>query len=121
MDQLPELPVYSFQPNWGGLFSLILTVALPLLVAVITTRVTSAKVKTILLIIVVAIKTTVEALVSNGNDVVNFAWIPFLMNIVFNLVLAIVIHLGVWKPTGAAAHIQENVGVKTIDGEAYHR
>lgn len=112
MDQLPELPVYAFQPNFGGLLSMILTLVLPLAVAVITTRVTSSNVKATLLLIVVAVKTLVEALISNGSDYINFGWIPFLMNLILNLALAVVMHFGVWKPTGAAAKVQENVGLK---------
>ena len=115
MDNLPDLPVYAFQPNFGGLLSMILTVVLPLAVAVITTRMTSAKVKTILLLVVVAIKTLVEALISNGADYINFGWIPFLMNLILNLAIAAVIHLGVWKPTGLASKIQEDVGLKVRD------
>lgn len=121
MDTLPDLPVYSFQPNVGGLLSLILTLILPLLVAVITTRVTSSRTKGLLLLIVVVVKTIVEALIANNNDVINFAWIPFLMNLAVNFGLAVMMHFGIWKPTGAAATIQDNVGVKVIDGEARPR
>lgn len=115
---LPELPVYAFQPNWGGLLSLMLTVVLPLAVAVIATRVTSARAKFLLLLLVVAVKTTVEALIANGNDVINFGWAPFLMNLVINVLLAGMAHFIAWKPTGAAAYVQDNVGVKVIDGQA---
>lgn len=123
MEPLPELPVYAFQPNMGGLLSMVLTLVLPLAVAVITTRVTSSRVKGILLIIVVAVKTLTEALIANNNDVINFAWIPFTMNLVLNFTLAVMMHFGVWKPTGAAGAIQDNVGVKsrTIDGGSYER
>lgn len=117
MDTLPELPIYLFQPNFGGLLSMILTVVLPLGVAVITTRVTSSNVKAILLLIVVAIKTLVEALISNGSDYINFGWIPFLMNLILNLALAVIMYFGVWKPTGTAAKIQADVGLKTRDWE----
>lgn len=111
MDNLPELPVYMFQPNIGGLFSMIITLLLPLAVAIITTRVTSSRVKGVLLLIVVVIKTTVEALISNGNDYINFAWIPFLMNMALNFGLAVMMHFGLWKPTGAAGFTQSNIGV----------
>jgi type III secretory pathway component EscV len=121
MDNLPNLPVYAFQANWGGLLSLILTVLLPLAVAVITTRVTSARAKFLWLLLVVAVKTTVEALIANNNDVINFAWIPFLMNLIINVLLAGMAHFIAWKPTGLAAKIQSDVGVKAIDGETYHR
>lgn len=115
MDTLPELPVYAFQPNFGGLLSMLLTLVLPLLVAVITTRVTSSRVKTILLLIIVAIKTLVEALISNGADYINFGWVPFLMNLIINLSFAVIMHFGVWKPTGASAKVQADVGLKSRD------
>lgn len=115
MDTLPELPMYAFQPNIGGLFSFILTVLLPLTVAIITTRVTSSTVKTFLLLIVVVIKTTVEAIISNGNDYIHFGWPSFLINIGMNFALATIIHLGLWKPTGLSGKIQDDVGVKARD------
>lgn len=118
MDTLPELPVYVFTANAGGLFSLILTLILPLAVAVITTRVTSARVKGTLLLAVVAVKTTVEALIANGNDYINFGWVPFLMNLAINFGVAALMHFGVWKPMGTSAYLQQNVGVRTIDGTA---
>lgn len=115
MDQLPELPMYAFQPNVGGLLSMVLTVVLPLAVAVITTRVTASSIKTILLLIVVVIKTTVEAIISNGNDYIHFGWPSFLINIGTNFALAAIIHLGVWKPLGLAAKVQNDVGLKARD------
>jgi ethanolamine transporter EutH len=117
MGTLPELPVYAFQPNLGGLLSMILTLILPLAVAVITTRVTSSNVKGILLLIIVAIKTLVEALISNGADYIHFAWVAFLMNLVINFAFAVMMHFGLWKPTGAAAKVQEDVGLKARDWE----
>lgn len=120
---LPELPVYTFTPTGAGIFSLILTILLPLVVAVITTRVTHPGVKFMLLLFVVGIKTTIEAVVANNSDYINFAWVPFLMNLIINMGIAIAAHFGVWKPTGAAASIQDNVGVKAriIEGEPYTR
>lgn len=115
MDNLPELPVYTFQPNAGGLMSLIITLVLPLMVAVITTRVTSSRVKGILLLLVVVVKTTVEAVIANNNDYINFAWVPFLMNMTINFTLAVVMHFGLWKPTRLSGTIQENVGVRSIN------
>jgi len=117
MDTLPELPVYAFQPNFGGLLSMLLTLVLPLAVAVITTRVTSSNVKGILLLIIVSIKTLVEALISNGNDYINFAWVPFLMNLLINFAFAAIMHFGLWRPTGASAKIQADVGLKARDWE----
>lgn len=108
---LPELPVYAFAPNAGGLFSLILTLIIPLLVALVTTRVTSSKVKALLMIGLSSVKTLVEALVSNGNDYIHFGWVPFLMNLFINMAMAAIFYLFAWKPLGTAGWVQENVGV----------
>lgn len=121
MDSLPDLPVYSFTPTAAGMFSLIITVLLPLVVAVITTRVTSGGVKFLLLLLVVSVKTTVEALIASGANYIHFAWIPFLMNLAINVGIAIAAHFGVWKPSGAAGFTQSNIGVtaKSSNGETY--
>lgn len=115
MDNLPVLPVYAFQPNMGGLLSIMLTLVLPLAVAVITTRVTASTVKGVLLLMIASLKTLIEALIANGNDTIHFNWIPVLMNLILNFGLAVIMHFGLWKPTGAATAIQDNVGVKPID------
>lgn len=110
---IPELPVYAFAPNAGGLFSLLLTIVIPLAVAVVTTRITRSHVKAYLMLGISGVKTLVEALVSNANDYIHFGWVPFLMNLVINIGVAGLMYNHVWKPTGVAAEIQENVGVTT--------
>jgi hypothetical protein len=111
MDELPELPTYVFSPNVGGLLSLVLTMLLPLLVAIVTTRITSANVKAILLLALVVVKTFIEALISAEQQHIDFDAVPFLMNLVLNFIIAVVMHFGLWKPTGVSTTIQENVGV----------
>jgi hypothetical protein len=39
------------------------------------------------------------------------------MNLILNFVIAVTVHLGLWKPTGAAAKVQEDVGLKVRDWE----
>jgi hypothetical protein len=116
MDNLPDLPVYSFTPTAAGMLSLIITILLPLVVAVITTRVTSGAAKFMWLLLVVSIKTTIEALIANGSDYIHFAWIPFLMNLAINIGIAIAAHFGVWKPK-VAPWVQDNVGLVARDPE----
>lgn len=106
-----DLPVFVFEPNGGGLLSLILTLLLPLAVAVVTTRVTSSAVKAMILLLLASVKTIVESAVAASNDSVPWAWAPVLMNVVINFGVAVAIYFGLWKPTGVATKTQENVGI----------
>jgi hypothetical protein len=99
---LADLPVYAFAPNWGGLLSLILTLVLPILVALVSTRLTSSGTKAVLLLALATIQTFVEALISAANDYAHFAWVPVIMNAVLNFGVAVIAHFGLWKPTGTA-------------------
>jgi hypothetical protein len=108
---LPELPTYALTPDLGGMLSLLITIVLPLLVGVVTTRVTSANIKAVLLLALVAIKTFIEALIAADQAGIALAFVPFLMNLVLNFIIAVAIHFGLWKPSGLSTTIQEKVGV----------
>lgn len=108
---LPDLPVYSFTPDLGGLLSLTLTIVLPLLVGVVTTRVTSANIKAVILLALATVKTLVEAIIAANVAGIPFEFVPVLMNLVLNFVVAVVVYFGLWKPTGTAQVVQENVGI----------
>jgi hypothetical protein len=85
------------------------TVALPLLVGLITTRITSAGTKAILLLVIAAAKTFLEAWISAAQAATPFRLIPVLMNVVINLAIAVAVHYGIWKPTGASAKAQDTL------------
>lgn len=104
---IPALPVYGFDPSsLTGLLSLIITVLLPLLVGLITTRTTSPAVRAILLLAFAAIKGFLEAWLQAINTDVDFAFVPVAITIAVNFVIAVVVHFGLWKPVGASAAAQ---------------
>lgn len=99
---IPDLPVYAFAPNWGGLASLFLTFLLPIAVGIVTRPSTSAKAKALVLLLFAVAKTFVEAFVSAQAAGVEFQPIPVLMNILINFGIAVAGYFGLWKPTGVA-------------------
>lgn len=100
---IPSLPVYGFDPSSiSGLLSLAITVLLPLVVGLVTTRTTSPAVKAVLLLAAAAIKGFLEAWLQAANSAVDFAFVPVAISIVVNFAIAAVVHFGLWKPVGAS-------------------
>jgi len=100
-----DLPTYLFEPSLAGLLSLVVTVILPLLVGLVTTRVTGAGVKAVILLVLATVKTVVEAWIAAGAGV-DWDFVPVLYNAVVNFGIAVAIHFGLWKPTGASTAAQ---------------
>lgn len=109
-DDIPALPVYGFDPNsLSGLLSLAIAVLLPLVVGLVTTRSTSAGVKAVLLLLFAAIKSFLEGWLAAVNTSVDFAFIPVAISTVVNLAIAVAVHHGFWRPTGATDAAQNSL------------
>src|SRR5689334_3356929 len=100
---VPALPVYGFDPSSiSGLLSLVITVLLPLVVGLLTTRTTSAGLKAVLLLLAAGVKAFLEAWLQAANTAVDFAFVPVAISIAVNFAIAVVVHFGLWKPVGAS-------------------
>jgi hypothetical protein len=109
-DDVPNLPVYGFDPHsLTGLLSLAITVLLPILVGLVTKRSTSPGVQAVLLLAFASVKAFLEAWLQATNTSVDFAFVPVAISVVVNFAIAVVSHLGLWKPTGAAAAAQDSM------------
>lgn len=106
----PESP-FLFALNVPQLLNLFIAVVFPLLVGVVTKKVTSGRIKSILL-----------ASISLASGLVSQALAAILAGVPFDVVgafltgvaawlIAIATYEGFWKPTGVAAAVQLNVGV----------
>lgn len=116
MNEIPELPVYGFDPtSVSGALSMLITMLLPLLVGLVTKRSTSPGVKALLLLLFAAVKTFFTAWLDAANAGVEFLWTAVLISVVVNFAIAAVVHLGLWKPTGASGAAQDTL-VKDHNG-----
>jgi uncharacterized membrane protein len=102
----PNVPIFAFQPNLAGVLSLVATVVLPLLVGLVTRSRTSAHVKAVLLLVLSALLTVVEAWQLSVDKHAPFHWQQFVINLIVSFVIAVAVHFGLWKPTGAAGATQ---------------
>ncbi|MFI7329382.1 hypothetical protein ACIBQ3_32685 [Streptomyces rubiginosohelvolus] len=99
------------QPNldtayWLGLA---IGVVLPVLVGLVTTRVTSAGTKAVLLLALTALNGFLVELANPGDDYqVGSAVVLW----VVSFATGVLTHFGLWKPTGVSARAQE-IGAKT--------
>ena len=106
---MPELPVYGFAPNLGGLLGLLITVALPILVGLVTTRSTPAGVKAVLLLLLTAVKSVLEAWLQAENTAAVFDPIPVIYTTGINFAIATAVHFGLYRPTGVTAAAQDTL------------
>ncbi len=109
MDELPVLPTYAFTSDWRGLLSVLLLIGLPLLVGLFTRPSTSARIKALALIVLAVFKGFIEAWLLAIDTGLDFAVWPAVMNSLITLIVAIALHFGVWRPTGAAAATQNTL------------
>jgi hypothetical protein len=99
---MDNVPVFVLQPDLGGLLSLAVTVFLPILVGLVTTRLTSPGMRAVLLLLLATIKTIVEAVIAANMAGAEPAWQLIVFNAVVNFGVAVAVHFGLWKPTGAS-------------------
>lgn len=96
---LPELPLYGFAPNLGGLVGLLITFVLPLLVAVLTRQSWGAGKKGAVLLALAALKSILEAWLMAANTGVSFEFVPTVYTTVINFMIAVAVHFGLYRGT----------------------
>jgi hypothetical protein len=106
---MPEPPVYGFSPDLGGLLGLLITIVLPILVGLVTTRSTPAAVKAVLLLLLTAVKSVLEAWLQAENTAAEFDAIPVIYTTAINFGIAVAVHFGLFRPTGATAAAQDTL------------
>ncbi|MEU8158055.1 hypothetical protein AB0B94_30750 [Micromonospora sp. NPDC048986] len=106
MHDVPELPVYGFEPDLGGLLSLVITILLPIVVGLVTRQSTSAGVKATLLLFLAAVTTVLKAWLQATQMDVPFEAVPLIYTTLINFGIAVAVHFGFYKPTGVAGAAQ---------------
>lgn len=109
---MTDLPIYGFRPDLGGLLGLAVTVLLPLLVGLVTTRATGAGVKATLLLGLAAVKSVLEAWLQAVNTGVQFEPVPVVYATAVSFGIAVAAHFGLFKPAGLSA-VAQDVGARS--------
>lgn len=98
--------MFEFDVSWVQLLQFGVAVVLPLLVGLVTTKVTNGSLKAVLLIILSFISGLALEILSAAEAGVVYDLGAGLLAGLTTLVIAIAIHYGVWKPVGATAAAQ---------------
>ncbi|MET0698598.1 MAG: hypothetical protein ABWY93_02940 [Mycobacterium sp.] len=94
---LPELPVYGFAPDAGGLIGLLITLILPLLVALLSKQSWSAGVKGSILLALAAVKSILESWLMATNKGVTLDVVPVIYTTLINFMIAVAVHFGLLR------------------------
>ncbi len=90
-----------------SVLTLIVGTLLPILVALVTTRVTSSAIKAWLLTAFTLISTVLQALLAATVAGIPFELGAILFAAVQQFIVSIAIYYGLWKPTGIAGSVQD--------------
>ena len=85
---------------------LLVSTVLPILVGLVTTRVTSAGAKSVLLLVLTAVNGFCVEWAASGDGYDVWAGVLFW---VVSLVTAVAVHFGVWRPIGASRLAQDSL------------
>lgn len=99
MNELPDLPLYLFEPNASGLLSTILTFVLPLIAAVVMRQSWGTGIKGVTLLLVSSVKVFIEALIAHINSGVSFNPWVLLYGAVLNFLVAVAVYVGLLRGT----------------------
>jgi hypothetical protein len=93
---IPSLPTYLFTFSWSGVASLILTVILPLVAALLSKASWPGSVRGVVLLAVAAVKSVIEASIYSDN----FQPGPTIYATVVNFTIAVVAYFGLLRGSG---------------------
>lgn len=101
----------TFVFSWVTLLTLVVGTVLPVLVALVTTRVTSSGKKAVLLAVLSAVAGLLSELLNALQAGVPYDVFAGLVTAVTVFIIAVALHFGLWKPTGVAAKVQGETGL----------
>ena len=90
-----------------SVLTIIIGTILPILVALVTTRVTSSAVKAWLLTTFTLVSTVLQSLLASHVSGIPFELGAILLTAIQQFIVSIAIYYGLWKPTGIAGAVQD--------------
>lgn len=113
------MPEFTFTFDWAGVIQLVLVGVLPLLVGLVTTRVTSSRVKAVLLALLSFVSSLLTEILAAAEAGVAYDLWQGLLNGLLTFIGAVALHYGFWKPVGASEAAQNALNGKPVaQGEA---
>lgn len=96
----------TFDLNVWQVVQLIVAVILPVVVGLVTTRVTNSNVKAVLLLVISGVTAFLTELLSSVNAGTSFDAATALLATLTTFIIGVALHYGLWKPVGVSAKAQ---------------
>lgn len=101
----------TFTFSWVLVLTLLVSTVLPVLVALVTSRVTSSGKKAVALAVLSAITGFLSELLAALEAGAPYDIFTGLVTAVGVFIVAVALHFGLWKPTGVASKVQGDRGL----------
>lgn len=96
----------TFDLNVWQVVQLVVAVILPVVVGLVTTKVTNSNVKAVLLLVVSALTAFLTELLASVNAGVPFDAATALLATLTTFIIGVALHYGLWRPTGVSEKAQ---------------
>lgn len=96
----------TFDLNVWQVVQLIVAVILPVVVGLVTTRVTNSNVKATLLLVISGVTAFLTELLASVNSGTSFDAATALLATLTTFIIGVALHYGLWKPVGVSEKAQ---------------
>lgn len=110
-----NVPVVAFTLDWGVVVQLVLAVAMPILVGLVTTRVTASNVKAWLLASLTLVTSLLTELARSIATNTAFDLGIALLAVIPAFAISVATYYGLWKPVGAGTAAQRVEATTLVD------
>lgn len=90
-----------------SVLTLIVGTVMPIMVALVTTRVTSGAIKAWLLAAFTLVSTILQAILLSAQSGIPFELGAVFISAITQFIISVAIYYGLWKPTGIAGSVQD--------------
>lgn len=104
----------AFNLSGVQLLQLLVAVILPLVVGIVTTRVTSPGRKAVALLLLSVVSSLLTELLASAHAGTTYDLGAGLILALTSFLIGVGMHYGIWKPTGVSIAVQENLGPTEI-------
>jgi hypothetical protein len=109
-----NVPVVAFTLDWAVVVQILLAVAMPVLVGLVTTRVTASNIKAWLLATLTLVTSLLTELLRSITTSTPFDLGIALLAVIPAFVISVSTYYGLWKPTGIAGAAQDVEATKLV-------
>lgn len=112
---MTDIPVFDFSQGWVAILQVMLAIVIPVLVGLVTDRLTASWVKALVLAVLSALSVLVTSLLevlTGGGTFESFDWVNAVGTFIVSVGIAQLSYLGLWQKWGVTQAAQNTTALQ---------